>query len=140
MAKFDFIIIDIIDDSKLNSSPSFQITVDNPLTMWGDGNTTAGGTYTMDIPLRLQSKPNTTNSDFFVYPSPARDLLQIHLNGDDQIEALALLDAQGKEVYHSGKVQWEHAELNVAEFPAGFYVAVARTSSGQLVKKFQIVR
>lgn len=140
IGKFDFIIIDIVDDSKLNSAPYFNIQIDAPSALWADGNTTTGENISVQIPLRLQQKQDVSDSDFIVYPSPARDLLQIHLNGDEFIEALSILDLTGRAVYQSGAVQWEHAELNVGHLPAGMYIAHARTGSGQVSKKFQILR
>ena len=83
---------------------------------------------------------SSTGSDFIVYPSPASDRLRLHLNGDDLIETLVIFDATGKAVYQSGNLQTEHTELDIRHLAEGFYVASARTSSGNVVKKFQIVR
>ncbi|MCC6461756.1 MAG: cadherin-like domain-containing protein [Saprospiraceae bacterium] len=136
----DFIIIDIIHDDKLYGVPYFTVYLDNKDCLWGDGKITGGETYTFDIPLRLEPKTSVSSEDFFVYPSPARDLVQFHLNGDDFIEQLSIFDLSGKAVYTSGEVQWEHAELNLNDLAEGMYVAVARTNSGQVVRKFQILR
>ncbi|MBK8967424.1 MAG: T9SS type A sorting domain-containing protein [Lewinellaceae bacterium] len=135
-----FIIIDIVDDSKLNAAPYFTLEVDAPEAMWADGQRTAGTTISLDIPLRLHRKEPVSNTDFFVYPSPAKDLLQVHLNGDDVIESLTIFDQAGKMVFDSGSVQWEHAELNIGHLPNGLYIAAARTAGGHVVKKFQIIR
>ena len=140
VGKFNFIITNIIDGGKFNASPSFQLSFDAPVAMWADGSMTAGEPFTLDIPLRLNKQENTSDKDFFVYPSPARDLVQVHLNGTDFIESLLIYDAMGREVYQSGKVRWEHAELNIGDLPAGFYVATATTASGRVSKKFQIMR
>lgn len=140
VAIMSFIIIDIVDDSKLNAAPYFTLQVDAPQAMWADGQSTIGDPISLDIPLRLHRKNPVSDKDFLVYPSPAQDLLQVHLNGDDVIESLVIFDQTGKTVYDSGLVQWEHAELNVGHLPNGFYIAAARTSSGRVVKKFQIIR
>jgi hypothetical protein len=140
VGKFDFIIIDIVDGGKLNAAPYFTIQVENPSAMWAEGNMTTGEPITLNIPLRLAPKSIVSSSDFFVYPSPAQDLVQFHLNGETFIETLSIFDATGREVYNSGQVQWEHAELNLGYLPDGFYVASARTTSGYVTKKFQILR
>lgn len=143
IGEFEFIVIDIIDGVKQNEKPYLALSIENSSYIGPDGNTFTGENYSIQIPLNLQRNAEpaqVSNQDFFVYPSPASELLNIHLNGNDFIESLSILDAMGREVYRSGSVQWEHAELSVRDLPEGFYVAAARTSTGKVVKKFQIVR
>lgn len=140
IGKFDFIIIDIVDGGKLGASPYFTMTLDAPSALWADGSVSNGESYTFNVPLRLQPKQGISESDFFVYPSPAKDLLQIHLNGDEFIENLSIFDITGRQVYDSGPVHWERSELNVGHLPDGFYIANARTESGFVSKKFQVLR
>ncbi len=119
------------------------LNIDSPSLFWSDGTTTNGQTQTIQIPLNLhrnQAPQPVRNQDFYVYPSPASELVNIHLNGDDFIESLIILDAMGRQVYQSGTVEWEHAEIDVSNLPEGFYVASARTATGQVTKKFQIMR
>jgi hypothetical protein len=75
-----------------------------------------------------------------LFPSPASDLLQIHLNGEEFIEQFIVYDAMGRMVYNSGNVQWERAEIRVSDMAPGMYVASARTADGLATKKFQIMR
>jgi hypothetical protein len=147
IGEFNFIVIDIIhggkpDELTPSTSSSLVITIENPTLLSGNGSLTAGSNFSIEIPLaskeRSQNMP--TDADFFVYPSPASDRLNIHLNGDDLMESLAIFDATGKAVYFSDGFQLERIELNVSDLPTGFYVASARTSSGNVVKKFQIAR
>lgn len=147
IGKFDFIVIDIIDGAKGDSSfnPYFTITLDAPTLMTGDGQTVAGNNISIDVPLhrdRERSEKNriTTEQDFIVYPSPARDRLEVHLNGDELMESLMIYDASGQQVYADNTLQTEHASVDVQQLSNGFYVAKAVTSSGQVVKKFQIMR
>lgn len=146
IGQFDFIIIDIIDVGKpgKNTKQSFSVIIDNPTLLSGSGNLTSGNNLSIEIPIGSSKERSqdvtAANSDFIVYPSPASDRLRIHLNGSDVIESLSLYDATGREVYISGDVQLEHTELDISHLAEGFYVASARTSSGNVVKKFQIVR
>jgi len=145
IGSFDFIIIDIVDGAKPDplGQQSFTITVDNPVLLSGQGNFTSGSNQSIEIPIAGNTKirdRSSTDNDFIVYPSPASDRLRIHLNGDELIETLVIFDATGKEVYRSGNLQTEHTELDIQHLAEGFYVASARTSSGNVVKKFQIMR
>ncbi len=140
IGKFSFIIIDIIEGAKLGADAEVDLILESPELMWADGSTTSCEPFILHVPLRLHKNQPASNDAFFVYPSPASDLLQIHLNGDDLIETLQIFDMSGKTVYDSGDVQWEHAELNVGNLPNGLYVAFARTANGFVRKKFQILR
>lgn len=144
---FEFVIIDVIvgakPDKKINTHPSFAITLDNPVLLSGNGALTSGEKHTIEIPLISKERSQefeTSDSDFLVFPSPANDRLRIHLNGNDVIESLTIFDATGRAVYASGEVQWEHIELNISDWAEGFYVASAQTTTGKVVKKFQIMR
>lgn len=142
IGKFEFIVIDIIHGAKPEEKPAIRLNIDNPLLLQGNGYSTSGGEHTIEIPLRSepQTEIQASDSDFFVYPSPADELLRVHLNGDDLIKSLSIFDATGRMVYNSGDVQWEHTELNISELQEGFYVASARTTSGNVLKKFQVLR
>lgn len=145
IGQFDFIIIDVVLGGKPDHSngQSLTLTVDSPTLLSGSGSITSGDNFSIEIPLVSKERSQQTkasNSDFFVYPSPANDRLRIHLNGSDLIESLSIFDALGREVYNSGEVELEYTELNISNLSEGFYVATARTTSGQVVKKFQVLR
>ncbi len=141
IGRFDFIIIDIVDGVKTNGQPYATVTVDAPYLMWNDGSTTLGESITLDIPINTSGKNDrSTDQDLLLFPSPASDLLRMHLNGTEFVEQFIIYDAMGTMVYDSGNVQWENAEIRVTDLPPGMYVATARTASGQISKKFQILR
>ncbi len=141
-----FIIIDIIDVGKPGSiragSSNAAITVSTPTFLWGDGSSTQGGRTTLDIQLRSNDKQQTvvSNADFFAYPSPANTTVNFHLNGDDFMETLTVTDVSGREMYQAANLQAEHAQIAVQDWPQGIYIASARTSTGLVVKKFQVMR
>lgn len=143
IGKFDFIIEDVIDGGKPGDESFLNIVVDNSSLFWDNGATTTGETYSLQIPLNLErgaAPAQISEQDFFVYPSPSSELVNFHLNGDDFIETLSIFDATGRQVYHSGTVRWEHAELSVRDLPEGLYIASARTTTGKVTKKFQVLR
>lgn len=141
IGQFDFIIIDIIDGVKTGDQAYATVTVDAPTLMWSDGHSSTGESVTLNIPINLNEKPDrTTAQDLLLFPSPASDLLQIHLNGEEFIEQFIVHDAMGRLVFDSGSVQWERAEIRVSNMAPGMYVATARTAEGVVSKKFQIMR
>jgi hypothetical protein len=147
IGQFDFIIIDIIDGAKPEEEAqglsSFSITIDSPTLLSGSGSLVAGENLSIEIPLGSKERSQeskVSDSDFLVYPSPASDRLRVHLNGSDIIESLTIFDATGRAVYTSGNVALEYTELDISDLSEGFYVASARTTTGRVVKKFQILR
>ncbi|MCC6412148.1 MAG: cadherin-like domain-containing protein [Saprospiraceae bacterium] len=141
IGQFDFIIIDIVDGVKAGEQAYATVTVDAPTLMWSDGSTSTGESVTLNIPINLNDKNDrTTAQDLLLFPSPASDLLQIHLNGKEFIEQFIVYDAMGRMVYDSGNVLWERAEIRVSDMAPGMYVATARTAEGLVSKKFQIMR
>lgn len=143
IGQFDFVIIDIVEGAKPSDQAYAVLSIDSPTMMWADGSNTTGETLTLKIPIdmaRNSAPVSVSNQDFLIYPSPVSDLLNIHLNGEDFMESVSILDAMGRAVYQSGPVQWEHAEINVGNLPEGFYVITAHTGTGQVTKKFQVAR
>lgn len=135
-----FIIIDVIDDSRPGGKDYFTLDFDASSIQWADGSITAGDRYSIEIPLRTQPSNRVSNQNFFIYPSPAKDWVNIHLNGDEFIETLQVYDLTGKLMYHSGSVNLEQSRINVANFPSGMYIATARTTNGQVTRKFSVLR
>jgi hypothetical protein len=94
----------------------------------------------MEIPLRtdvMRTAP-PSNPDFLIFPVPASDALQVHLNGSDLIESLILYDLTGKVVYQSEALSVKHLNIDTHSLPGGSYIASARTSGGTVQRKFQI--
>jgi heme/copper-type cytochrome/quinol oxidase subunit 2 len=142
IGEYDFIIIDIVIGGKPGEPSYAVVEMTTPTIMWSDGRSTTGDKITLEIPIRSESVPGkpVDESNLFVYPSPAGETIQIHLNGDDFIHSLNIFDLHGKMVYASGTGQWEHTGVDVRNFPSGCYVASVTTSGGVLQKKFQVMR
>jgi Secretion system C-terminal sorting domain/Bacterial Ig domain len=140
VGKARYIVIDVIDGARQGDYAIATLTAHNSATIDGAGRTTIGEETTIEIPVRLTRDPNrpTTGADLKVYPSPASDYVQFHLNGNEQIEQLTITDMQGRMVYDSGAVQWKRSDLSVAGWQQGHYVAVARTASGRIAKMFTV--
>jgi hypothetical protein len=140
VGEYDFIIIDIIIGGKPN--PTALLHMSAPTIMWADGKTSTGDDQILEIPLRSDGQPLTpaASEDFLLYPVPAGDQLQVHLNGTDIIESLVLYDLTGKVVYQSGDLSVNHLNIDTKNLAGGCYIASARTTSGVVQKKFQVVR
>jgi hypothetical protein len=144
IGKFSYIITDVLDGVRPDDVPKTLIYFDGIQTLLADGTSIAYEGTTLEIPLNIHRNDAPTNavstSDLFVYPSPATDLVQVHLNGNNLIEEMSILSIAGNQVWNSGKVEWKHAEMNLGHLPNGVYFAVAYTAAGKVTKKFEIIR
>jgi hypothetical protein len=144
IGKFSYIIIDILDGVKPGENPIALVSLDGVQTLMADGSLVSYEGTTLEIPLNIHRNDTPTvavsESDLFVYPSPATDLVQVHLNGNNMIENLSILSIAGNTVWNSGKVAWKHAEMNLGNLPNGVYFAVAKTAAGRVTKKFEIIK
>jgi Cadherin-like domain/Secretion system C-terminal sorting domain/Dockerin type I domain len=144
IGKFSYIIVDVIDGGKPGEAPVALVSLEGVQTLMADGSLVSYEGTTLEIPLNIHRNDTPTvavnESDLFVYPSPATDLVQVHLNGNNLIENLSILSIAGNMVWNSGKVEWKHAEMNLGGLPNGVYFAVAHTAAGRVTKKFEIIR
>ncbi len=141
VAELDFIIIDIVHGGKPGVEMA-EITLQIPQLMGASGERSACEETTLQIPLRdarSQPQPTTaTNENLIVYPSPASNNLNVHLNGEAFIEQLRLYDFMGKMVYQSAQGKWDTRQILVAHLPSGMYLLKAQTNCGILSKKVQL--
>lgn len=96
-----------------------------------DGSTTGDISYvymvtaTGDASVRL--------SVVKMYPNPAGTYL--HVDAETTITALQVQNVLGEEVYSNNNVASRHYELNVGQFPPGFYVVTVVTDDGVAADK-----
>ena len=148
IGKFEFIIIDVIQGVRPESANQvidpFLITIEGN-TLNGEGQTSPIYTGEISMPVKSRTAPNTTRTDLAenlrIYPSPASDQLQLHLNGSDLMEEVLITDLTGKLLWRSAdQLHTEHTQVDLSGFPNGLYVAVARTQNGQIVRKFEVLK
>ena len=122
---------------------SFDITATNIGGMGGDGLIrdldSDDATFFYRVPgEREQDAPLTIDDKLYIFPNPARDLVNVHLNGKRQIESLELYDMTGKLV-HRMDVGGKHARLDVGGLATGTYALRVLGSDGVTTRKIQIV-
>jgi len=81
-----------------------------------------------------------TPDQLIVYPNPAQDQVNIHLNGGRDFERFVIYNATGQAVYESEKNWTRHAEVNVAQWSQGVYFLNVFTEKGVVNKKLEIIK
>ncbi|MCF6366116.1 MAG: T9SS type A sorting domain-containing protein [Bacteroidales bacterium] len=72
------------------------------------------------------------NSEFKVYPNPAKDFIQITGPGSIKIE---FYNISGKQFLSSNK-----KKINISNIPNGIYLLKIQTSEGQIIKKISVIK
>ncbi|CAM4054707.1 T9SS type A sorting domain-containing protein [Flavobacterium antarcticum] len=71
-----------------------------------------------------------------VYPNPATDLLNVATNGSDTINAVQIVDLNGREVFTKSFSNVSDAQINVNDLSAGMYLINIKSGDKSVTKKF----
>jgi len=119
-------------------------TVDNPVrTITGDLYVrlvmfNSCGTDTVQLGWPLSVESIAEENSMTIYPNPAKDKVNIVLNGAD-LQSVEVLNSVGS-VARRISVSGNKCSIDVAGMPNGHYVIRASTSSGIITKQFDILR
>lgn len=98
--------------------------------------------YTLRI--RLNKDENTTETSLEdklkVFPNPASQYLNLHLNGGEVMEQVSVYTLTGQRILNLAGLWTNHAELNMSELPVGIYILNITTPAGTLNRKVEVVR
>jgi hypothetical protein len=138
VGKMSFIIIDIVIAGDPDGGrPHFSLTLENSTAENGQD-------LTLNLPVSMArssnwAKKSDLSADLSLFPSPATDLLNLHLP-EGAMESLRILDLRGREIRRVQLEENQSAQVSLAGIPAGFYVAFVQTANGCLARKFEILR
>ncbi len=143
IGQVSFVITDEIDGAKLKDNEVYKTTVkaEIPITMNSAGRFGSINAYDFELFITKPNKEDESNQQLFVFPNPASDLVNIHLNGDNQIEQLIIYSLTGQEVYRIDNVYDKHVQLDLtSRFANGMYIISAITEKGVVNGKVEILR
>ena len=75
-----------------------------------------------------------------IYPNPAHSLLNVHLNGLNDFQQVIIHDIAGRRILDTGRMQSNHAQLNVSNLDNGLYFMSVYTEEGVLNKRFEVLK
>ena len=114
-------------------------------TTTAGGNNAAAGTMTFDNYTTTASSTDTllgtekndlTNNTTTVYPNPAKDVLNIKSSGATNINAVNVVDLNGRQVISKSFNNVSDAQINVNELSAGMYLINISSENGTTTQKF----
>lgn len=94
----------------------------------------------IDIPISLVKEEVVKDSQLKVFPNPTSDRLNVHLNGENEIEEVVLYNITGQQMYRSNRVELKRTSIDMSSYEGGVYILEAITTKGVITKKVQLVR
>ena len=142
VASLDFIIEDDLDVRLENGKLSFKINLENIIGLDANNQYFRLPDYETEVEIQIGGD-NVKNNDeqLIVFPNPTQDYLSVHLNGEDFINHLQVHNLAGQQIFDSGSVEWERAQLSVNDYSSGLYILTATLSDGTVLnKKFEVTK
>ena len=95
---------------------------------------------TIKLKKEVDEDSSITADQLKLYPNPAQNLLNIHLNGMNEFERAIVYNLRGQMILDTGAMKSNHAQLNVQNLDNGMYFVSVYTEQGVLNKKLEIVK
>ncbi len=144
IATVEFVIVeDNIDGLRLRDTLLQPFRVDTPSMMNSAGMYAEifGEGFDLRIAREIPTDLELSEKQLIVYPNPTDEALNIHLNGDNQIEELTIMTITGQEIFRSGTINDNQFSMNLGtNYANGIYVIQAVTEKGIINKKFEVLR
>ncbi len=78
--------------------------------------------------------------NLIVYPNPAQDFVDIHLNGKTAIESVTLIDPQGRVIRNYDDINQKHHQIDISELPAGLYYMQVNHTHGVMTQLLSVIK
>ena len=143
IAKCDFIVENEIDGVRLSEN---VIPIHIKL-MAAEGMDKFGNAFSMpqaQTTIYLDMRENTEApkvEELILFPNPAGDYLELHLNGNNTISSFNVYTSTGVLMDHrklSG--QSNHERINLDKYLTGLYIIEIYTPKGKTAQRFEVIK
>jgi len=103
----------------------------------------SGTTYDIDgdeVYLTLDPKTIQKDYELIVYPNPAQDMVNIHLNGKTTIESITVVDPQGRIIRNYDDINLKQHQVDVSNLPVGLYYLQVNHTHGVMTQMLSVIR
>jgi hypothetical protein len=91
----------------------------------------------------LTYNPGNANPDpytLILYPNPAQDQVNVHLNGKTSINSLDIVDTQGRLIRSMTNIDSKHVLVDINSLPVGLYYMQVHHEHGVMTKMLSVIR
>ncbi len=134
-----FIVEDDLEGFRLSKDIKklpFYIDVSGITAYDSDGNTytlpSEPVTITLDLENETEEVEEVLDNKLYIYPNPASDILNVHLNGQKNIKSVQLFDLLGRNVYSRFNLKTDRVNIDVSRMNEGIYFLEV-TNGGEIV-------
>ncbi|MEZ4779699.1 MAG: T9SS type A sorting domain-containing protein [Flavobacteriaceae bacterium] len=134
-----FETLNVYDGYQPLAISSFRLEVgEEPMMVFAG--TSADGTHGeglyFDKESTLLSTISFDENDFFVYPNPAQDILELDFSSETPSKSISLVDATGKQVLEKNSTPTgNHFSLDISLLQSGIYFLTVKSGEGAMTKK-----
>jgi len=143
IASCDFIVEDDIDGLKLKSDIiPIKIELSGAKAMDQNGNTfnLPSTSKTIYLDLRKNEKPPLVK-ELNVFPNPAEDYVNVHLNGDNTIEIINIYTSKGVLIdSYDLNNSSNQIRLETNNYNTGIYFIEVTTPKGKTAQRFEVIK
>lgn len=145
IGKLRFIVVDDINGFRESGKEGITIKLSGGLATGMSGSGQTFGIPVRDFTLHIVPKKKTevpvsiTAEEVKVYPNPASNFLNVHLNGGYEMEEVALFNLAGQQLYNAN-VRGKRTMIAVDNLQNGLYFLKVYTDNGVVTKKIEILR
>jgi Dockerin type I domain/Secretion system C-terminal sorting domain/Bacterial Ig domain len=140
VGKVRAVVEDYVVGFRGDDKTTLKFHLENAYIMGENGQPIQLQTKDLEIPIKLGKKADVLKvQDLVMYPNPASDVVNFHINGVNKIDYVRIMDGAGREVVRVNGVDAKSASIPVGDL-RGFYIAEVMTEKGRIVKKLEIFK
>ncbi|MBK9981175.1 MAG: T9SS type A sorting domain-containing protein [Saprospiraceae bacterium] len=140
IATTTFIIVDDVEGFKTDGD-----LIQIPVTLTGGTAMDEDGTmYDIDgdeVTLTYNLHDiNQNKYNLLVYPNPAQDIVDVHINGKTAIKSISIIDPQGRVIRTYDDINQKHYQLDVSSLTMGVYYLQVNHNEGVISQLLSVIR
>ncbi len=141
VGKIKAVVVDDVNGFRANDKSTLKFSIKDAYVMGANGQAVKLQTKDLEIPLVIGKKTDVLkNDDLIMYPNPANDMINFHINGVNKIDYVRIMDAAGREVSFLKNVDAKSASINLDASMRGFYIAEIMTEKGRIIRKLEVFK
>ena len=79
-------------------------------------------------------------SKLVIYPNPASHLVNLHLNGSNELKSYTILDLSGRELFTKTNLSGQRQVIDLTTLQNGLYIVKVETKLGPIIKKIEVLK
>ncbi len=137
-----FIVEDNVDPWRRDDeSVKIPFYFKNIVSLSGEGKMVQLEDKTVYLNLRKNKTTDILDaSKLVIYPNPASHLVNLHLNGSNELKSYTILDLSGRELFTKTNLSGQRQVIDLTTLQNGLYIVKVETKLGPIIKKIEVLK